>query len=52
MVNGKLFITIMKLVFHHDKIHNDNIIANKFTIIEVIMNITTSKNEYFISDVN
>ena len=52
--NGKMNIIYdnWKLVFHHDKLHDDNIIAKPITMIEVIMNRTTSKNEYFISDVN
>ena len=29
--------------FYHDKLHNDTIVPNKFTITSVIPNINTSK---------
>ena len=41
-----------KLFFRRDKLHNDTLVPNKFTSTAVIPNRTTSKNEYFISDVH
>ena len=42
-VKKKIIYDDYKLVFHHDKLHNDSIIAKTFTITEVILNIATSK---------
>ena len=55
MLNNKKMRIIYenwKLIFRHDKLHNGNTPANKITIIDVIPNRTTSKNIFFVSDVN
>ena len=55
MLNNGVIINIYdneKLIFRHDKLHNDNITPNKFTITALIMHRTMSKNKYVTSDVN